>query len=121
MLTIIYKIYNYEKLNIEIPLICCECYEKIEENEFLNYSKKMIDFYILNIVLTLFFFIYFIYSLSLFYKPSGTYFIYIIPIIIIAVILVLFIIYKCGIKTYYFIRGINFYKKNFEIKKEKEN
>lgn len=40
MLSVIHKLYYKERFNIEIPLICCRCYESLKKNEFLEESKR---------------------------------------------------------------------------------
>ncbi|MFW9938421.1 MAG: hypothetical protein ACFFD5_12290 [Candidatus Thorarchaeota archaeon] len=40
MLSVIHKLYYKERFNIEIPLICCGCYESLKKNEFLEESKR---------------------------------------------------------------------------------
>jgi len=116
MLTIIHQLYNKETYNIELPLICCDCYEKIEKNEFLNYSKKIMDFYLLNIVMTIFFYLYFIYFVSLLKINPIIFYFLIIPLLILFTTLFVFIIFRCGKKLHYLINGVKFYKKSFRSK-----
>ena len=40
MLTVIQKLYLQEKFNIEIPLICCTCYESLKKKNFMDYYEK---------------------------------------------------------------------------------
>jgi len=42
MQSVVYKIYNLEIYNLEIPLICCNCYDNIMDGDFIRYSKKRI-------------------------------------------------------------------------------
>lgn len=39
MLTVIQKLYFKERLNIEIPLICCNCYDYLTKNRFRKESR----------------------------------------------------------------------------------
>ena len=113
MLSIIHKLYNKEVYAIDMPLICCDCFEKIKNEEFLSYSRKLIDFYILNIVVSIFFFLYFAYFLSILKIQLIFYFIFVIPIISIIGVIVLFIIYRCIKKLRLILRGLKYYKKHF--------
>jgi hypothetical protein len=49
MLSVIHKLYFRERYNIEIPLVCCNCYESLRKNEFLEESKRKSTLIILNI------------------------------------------------------------------------
>lgn len=40
MLTVIQKLYLQEKFKIEIPLICCTCYESLKKKIFIEYHEK---------------------------------------------------------------------------------
>lgn len=40
MLTIIQKLYLQEKFSIEIPLICCACYESLKNKNFIEFHEK---------------------------------------------------------------------------------
>jgi len=42
MFTIIYKKYNKERYNINIPLICCDCYEYLFKKEFMREAKNKV-------------------------------------------------------------------------------
>ena len=114
MLSIIHKLYNKEVYDIDMPLICCDCFEKIDNKEFLSYSKKLTDFYILNIVISIFFLFYFVYFLSILQVPMIFYFLIVIPIIFSISFIVLFIgIYKSIKKMRRIFKGIKYYKKHF--------
>ena len=58
MFTVVYKLYNKEAYDIEIPLICCSCYDKVSNNIFLSELKKL-NFLYLFIILTSLFFLFF--------------------------------------------------------------
>lgn len=50
MLTIIQKLYLQEKYRIEIPLVCCACYESLKKKNFIDfYEKRLYLAYFLNI------------------------------------------------------------------------
>jgi hypothetical protein len=40
MLSVVHKLYFKERFNIEIPLICCSCYESLKKNDFIAESKR---------------------------------------------------------------------------------
>ena len=42
MLTIMQKIYFEVKYNMNMPLICCNCYQSLEEKKFTDYFKRRI-------------------------------------------------------------------------------
>ena len=42
MLTIVQKIYFEVKFNMNMPLICCNCYQSLEEKKFTEYFKRRI-------------------------------------------------------------------------------
>jgi hypothetical protein len=42
MLTIMQKIYLEVKFKMEMPLICCNCYQSLNEQNFMEYIKKRI-------------------------------------------------------------------------------
>ncbi|MFX1340849.1 MAG: hypothetical protein ACFFDK_19720 [Promethearchaeota archaeon] len=58
MFTIIYKLYNEEVYGIKIPLICCSCYDKLRDNQYLPELKKLNLFYLFIILTTIFFLFY---------------------------------------------------------------
>ena len=53
MLSIVQKIYNEEKFKVKIPLVCCNCYERINNNEFMKESKNRILLTLLLFLLSL--------------------------------------------------------------------
>ena len=113
MLSIIHKLFNKEIYDIEMPLICCDCFEKIKNEEFLSYSRKLTDFYILNIAVSIFFLLYFLYFLSILKIQLIFYITIVIPIIFLISFIVLFIIYKSIKKLRLILKGIKYYKKHF--------
>ena len=109
MFTIIYKLYNKEIYGIEIPLICCSCYEKIETNEFLLESKKVILLYLFIITTSIFFLFYFgFFLIILNLQPYIKVFIYITYLILILVIII-----KTLKRLANNLYGISYYKKIF--------
>ncbi len=113
MFTIIYKLFYKEIYNVEMPLICCDCHEKLNKNEFLSYSKKRFDFYLLNIVISLFFIFYFIVFVSILNIQPLFYILIVIPLFTLVSFIVLYIILKCIKKLKYTIYGIRYFKKYF--------
>ncbi|MGB5909650.1 MAG: hypothetical protein WBH31_00515 [Promethearchaeia archaeon] len=43
ILTIIQKLYVKDRFNIDIPLICCDCYESLKENSLLKNFKHFVS------------------------------------------------------------------------------
>ena len=113
MLTIIHKLFYKETYDVDMPLICCDCYEKIINNEFLSYSKKMTDFYILNIAISIFLLCYFAFFLSILNVQPIFYYTLIIPLFSLICFIVSVVIIRCIKKLRYFIFGIKYYKKHF--------
>ncbi|MFX1394672.1 MAG: hypothetical protein ACFFAH_14015 [Promethearchaeota archaeon] len=113
MLTVIHKLYYKEIYDVDVPLICCDCYERIKKKDFLSYSKKMTDFYLLNIVISIFLLCYFAYFLSIINFHPIIYYFLIIPLFSFICFIFLIIIIKCIKKLRYFFFGIKYYKKHF--------
>lgn len=120
MLSIIHKLFYKETYDVDMPLICCDCYEKINNNEFLSYSKKMTDFYILNIAISIFLLFYFAFFLSILNVEPIFYYILIIPLFSLVCFIISIVIRKCIKKLRYFYFGIKYYKKHFPIQERKE-
>ena len=62
MLTVIHKLYFKERFKIEMPLICCSCYESLKKNQFLKESKRQSLYIIVSLLASLFFFIFLFWS-----------------------------------------------------------
>ena len=116
MLTVIHQIFYKEIYDVDLPLICCDCYEKINKNKFLSYSKKMTEFYILNIIISIYFLCLFAFFLSVLDVQPILYYVLIIPLFSFVSFIVIVIIVKCIKKLRYFIFGIKYFKKHFNIK-----
>ncbi len=68
MLTVIQKLYLQEKFNIEIPLVCCMCYESLKKKNFMEYHEKRLYLaYFLNVSII----IGFILSLLMIRSPTS--------------------------------------------------
>jgi hypothetical protein len=48
MLTVMHKLYYKEKYNIELPLICCTCYETLKDGKFIESSKWRSNMFLYN-------------------------------------------------------------------------
>jgi len=79
MLSIVQKIYNEEKFNIKIPLTCCNCYERIKNNEFMRESKNRVLLTVLLFAVSFFFLFIYLFIIGLFNLPPFLVFFYIIP------------------------------------------
>ncbi len=53
-LTIMYSIYNKEKFNVQIPTVCCTCFDSLENNSFLPKARTRIFTLLLSIILSVF-------------------------------------------------------------------
>ncbi|NVM17066.1 MAG: hypothetical protein HWN80_05070 [Candidatus Lokiarchaeota archaeon] len=105
MLTIIQKIYFEVKFNMNMPLICCNCYLSLEENKFIENNRRRIieslSFYTPSIFLIInpfpfnfiatFVFILFVIALKIFIKHRFHYSLFLLDLI----------------------KGKRFYEKNF--------
>ncbi|MBD3253696.1 MAG: hypothetical protein GF383_01310 [Candidatus Lokiarchaeota archaeon] len=120
MLSIIYKLFCKEFYDIEIPLICCECYEKIEAKEFKRYSKLKLDVFLLNIVACIYLlglYFYFIVVLNL---PLIVYLAILLPVSIALILLTLYIVYLSAKRIRYALKGLKYYKKYFQDQEKKK-
>jgi len=106
MLSIVQKIYTEEKFNIKIPLVCCNCYERINNNEFMKESKNRIFFTLFLFILGFFFLFIYVFVIELFSLSPIILFFYIIPLIFFAI----WDINKLIILTI----GMRFYKKFYK-------
>jgi len=113
MFTIIYKLYNKEVYGVEIPLICCNCYDNINTNQFLSEFKKLRGLYILVILTSIFTLFYFNFLLILLKLDLFVRYLLFLPF----TILIISIIFKSLIKLKRNIYGGIYYKKFF-IKKD---
>ena len=109
MFTIIYKLYNKEVYGIEIPLICCNCYDKVITNQFLSESKKLRYLYLLVILTSVFTLFYFNFLLFLLKVDLFVRYLLFIPFSI----LIISIIFKSLIRLKRNICGVKYYKKSF--------
>ncbi len=113
MFTIIHKIYFKESYNIDIPLICCNCYESLKRNEFVSRSKWKIYLILISLFSTVFFLIYFLTFGLIFGSPLSSSFTF----LLIGIILWAIIVFRDLRKLKQIISGRKFYKKYFINKK----
>lgn len=114
MLTVMQKLYFEKKYNMEIPLICCLCYENLNNDNFLVESKKWFYKFLYMTAGQIFFIFYFFLSFFIFGTGSFIFLVFCIP---------------WSLTTIRFLKklkrirnGRNYYKKNFENKNQvKEN
>ena len=109
MFTIIYKLYNKEKYGVEIPLICCNCYDKINTNQFLSESKKLKFLYFF-VILTSIFSLFYLNFLLILLKLDLAVRIFL--SICFSIFILLFIV-KLLIVLKRNIYGVKYYKKHF--------
>lgn len=105
MLTIMQKIYFEVKFNTVIPLICCSCYQSLEE-------KKYITNNLLRILLSILFYLPIIVIASMFVRLT---LISILIAVLVGILLKIIIKQKTHYSFFIYdlIRGIRFYKKLF--------
>ena len=106
MLSVVQKIYNEEKYNIKIPLVCCDCYERIKNDEVVRESINRILF-----TLFLFFLGFFFFSINLFLVELFD----LLPIVILFYLIPLLIFFVWGINQLFkIVIGIRFYNKYYK-------
>lgn len=54
-LTIMQSLFHKEKHNIEIPLMCCSCYVALNDDSFIQNSRKKIIFFIISTLISIYF------------------------------------------------------------------
>lgn len=111
MFTVVHKLLqekNIQNVNVKIPLICCNCYDSINNKEFKKTAGRGIFASIEVVFLSLFFF----YLTYIFYTISDSTLYYIIPLIL------LMLITGYGIirirKMLLIIKGLLYYRKFFK-------
>jgi len=105
MLTVIQKFYLNERFNIEMPLVCCSCYESLKKNEFISVSKRK------STNLTLY--IFYMSLLLLFNFVVGIFIGFTSVIMIIGVIMWLFTLISYLRRLYLIKKGRKYYSKHF--------
>jgi len=107
MLTVIHKLYYKEKYNIEIPLVCCVCYDSLKKNKFIEMSKKRINLAFIPFIANIF-----IWAVIIIYS----YMFSAIPLSLL--LLIIFILFNYELYRYIKKRkgiekGMKYYNKNF--------
>jgi hypothetical protein len=106
MLSIIQKIYNEEKFNIKIPLVCCNCYERIKNDEFMRESRNRALLTLLLFTISFFFLFLSLFIIGTFNLSPLIIFLYIVPWFF-------FIIWEIN-KIITIVSGVKFYKKFYK-------
>ena len=106
MLAIVQKIYNEEKFNVKIPLVCCNCNERVNNYEFMKESKNRVLLILFLFVMGFFFLFIYLFIIAIFSLSPLIIVFYIIP-------LSFFIIWDIN-KLIIIISGIIFYKKFYK-------
>ncbi|MHA1293236.1 MAG: hypothetical protein ACTSQJ_11290 [Promethearchaeota archaeon] len=115
MFTIVQKIYLKETYNVELPLICCNCYEKLENNEFFSEAKRRIYFSFYTLVVMLFFTFILVIIIKFDYFADLLIILSLLFVIITLVIWTTYVILDL-FKLKKRVSGILYYKKYFEKK-----
>lgn len=108
MFTIVHKLYYKEKYEVEFPLICCNCYDYLNYDEFMRESVNRIYFFILFLIVGIFFSMVFLFFMELFNLLNMLIFIWLIPWSL--------MIFNRLKKLKATLQGINYYKKHFAEK-----
>ncbi len=103
--SIIHQIFLKEAYDVDIPLICCNCYDFLNYDTFMRVSMNKIYFALLIFFFGIFFSMVFLFLLDIFAIITILVFLWIIP-------WSLFTINRLK-KLRKVIHGINYYKKNF--------
>jgi len=109
MFTIIYKLYFKERYNIDIPLICCNCYDSLKRNEFVSRSKWKIYLILSSIFSTIFFLVYFLTFGLIFSSGFSTTLVF----LLIGIILWVIIVIKDLVRLKKVVSGRKYYKRYF--------
>ncbi|MFX1409394.1 MAG: hypothetical protein ACFFA6_03515 [Promethearchaeota archaeon] len=109
MFTIIYKLYFKERYNIDIPLICCNCYDSLKRNEFVSRSKWKIYLILSSIFSTIFFLVYFLTFGLIFSSGFSTTLVF----LLIGIILWVIIAIKDLVRLKKVVSGRKYYKRYF--------
>ena len=115
-MTIMYSLYNKEKFNVQIPTVCCACFDSLDNNSFLALTRKRIIAVSLSIISALAFL--YIYRGSLFSLANS-----IGGIMLIAIVLglIVYLIAKDGKNLVFILRGRKFYQNTYgKAKKRKK-
>jgi hypothetical protein len=106
---ILYSLYYKENFSVDIPLICCNCYDLLNNKEFLLEIKKILYIYLFVIFTSFYFLFYSIFFISILnLLPMFN-----ILILVSTTFIISSIIIKLLNKLKYRINGLRFFKKNF--------
>ena len=109
MFTVIQKLYLKEKYNVEIPLICCLCYENLNNNKYLDESKKWFYKFLYMVIGQSFFLIYFLISFLIFGPTTFLFLLFCFPWLLST--------YRILKKLKNIKSGMRYYEKNFAKRK----
>ena len=110
MLTIIHKLYYEEKYNVNLPLICCNCYDSLNKNEYLTRIKWKIYMILVSLFSTIFFITYFL-SFGLIFGTTLSF-------LLIGFSLWIILLFRDLKRLKRIISGRKYYKKFFKLTQE---
>jgi hypothetical protein len=112
MLTVIQKLYYQEKFNIEMPLICCICYDSLKKKNYIEKSKWRANFFLSNALCIVYSLVSTVFSLLILnFSFIG----------ILILFLSLLLLYLNLRRRKKIIEGIDYYKKHFLEEKDSQN
>ncbi len=57
LITILHSFYYKQKFGVEMPIICCTCYAALNNNDYMNNTKKRMLFFGFSLLMTMYFLI----------------------------------------------------------------
>lgn len=115
MLTVIQKLYFLEKYKIEMPLICCVCYESLKKKNYIQKSKWRANFFLSNALCIVYSLISTIFSMV--FLPFS-----ISPYSTISILFISFLLLGLNLRRRKKImEGMDYYKKHFLEEKDNTN
>jgi hypothetical protein len=113
-LTIMYSLYNKEKFQVDIPLVCCTCFSTLDDDSFMTSTRRRIIFFTLSFLASIFLFLS--YSMVLFSNPVWG-----IILMIVALVFWGYMAVRDVRSIIFLIRGRKYYKKTYGKAKERKD
>ncbi|MBN1215723.1 MAG: hypothetical protein JXA99_09840 [Candidatus Lokiarchaeota archaeon] len=105
MFTVMHKLLYKEKFNIELPLICCTCYDNLKDNKFIESSKWRSNLFLYNSLYAIYSLVSVLFFIGIYQIKIYYLIFFIIPII--------YLFYHNLIKRKELKEGLEYYKKHF--------
>ena len=112
-LTIMYSLYNKEKFNVQIPTVCCTCFSTLDNDTYLENSRRRILFFVLSFVISIF--LFFSYAFTIFASNA-------IGIVLLSIVLIFWVYMAIrDVRNIIFLlKGRKYYKKTYGQARKKE-